>query len=95
MPQGNLQELIPIFVFAILMLVMFWWAVIRPTSLRQKKHQNLVDTLKVGDRVVTVGGMFGKIVNLGEKSLGVEIAKGVTVTFDRRAIRRKQEQEDF
>jgi preprotein translocase subunit YajC len=95
MHGSNLQQLVPALIFMVLMLAMFYWVVIRPTQIRQKRHQEMVARLKVGDRVITVGGIYGKIVNVGEKSLGIEIAKGITVTFDRRAIRRLQEEEDF
>lgn len=95
MQGANLQQLVPALIFVVLMLVMFYWVVIRPTQVRQKRHQDMVARLKVGDRVITVGGIYGKIVNVSDKSLGIEIAKGITVTFDRRAIRRLQDEEDF
>lgn len=82
-------------VFMLGLLVMFWWIVIRPTQSRQKKHQDLVKALAPGDDVITVGGIYGKIVKVHDKNIDVEIAQGVTITLDRRAIRRLQEQEDF
>jgi preprotein translocase subunit YajC len=91
----NWQQLAAPLVFIVLILGMFYWVVIRPTQVRQKKHQDLVKGLELGDRVVTVGGIYGKVVNLGEDSVGIEIAKGITVTFDRRAIRRLRDEEDF
>ena len=75
-------------------LLKFWWLVVRPTQSRQEKHKSLVEALKVGDRVVTAGGIYGKVMTVSEKKVGLEIARGLTVTFDRRAIRRYQDEED-
>jgi preprotein translocase subunit YajC len=76
-----------------LMLLMFWGLVIRPTKQSQQRHRDLVDSLKPGDRVVTAGGIYGKVMTVSETKVGLEIAKGLTVTFDRRAIRRFQDGE--
>lgn len=96
MPEGiEWQQLAAPAVFIVAMLVMFWWVVIRPTQTRQKKHKDLVDSLMPGDDIITVGGVHGRVTRAGDNSLDVEIAKGVTITLDRRAVRRLREQEDF
>jgi preprotein translocase subunit YajC len=89
------QQILAPIVLIILALLVFWQVVVRPTQTRQQKHQELVKTISVGDRVITAGGIYGRILNLGEKTVGLEIAKGITVTFDRRAIRRLQGEEDL
>ena len=82
-------------VFILAMLIMFWRIVVRPSQVRQRKHQDLVQGLMPGDDVITVGGIYGKITKVGDDSVEISIARDVTVKLDRRAIRRLQKQEDF
>jgi len=67
----------------------FFWMVVRPHKRRVAEHQKLMQDVERGDRVVTAGGLYGHIVGLQEKTVTLEIDKGVQVTLDRRAIRRK------
>lgn len=89
------HSLVAPIVFLVALLVMFWLIVIRPTNVRQRKHKELIESIVPGDKVLTVGGIYGKITTVGEKSLGLEIAKGITIRIDRRAVRRRQDEEDF
>ncbi|NSW54384.1 MAG: preprotein translocase subunit YajC [Armatimonadetes bacterium] len=95
MEQGNIGQLLIPLAFMIAMLVIFWIIVVRPTQGRQRKHQELVQGIMPGDSIITVGGIFGKVVSVRDKTIDLEIAKGTTITLDRRAIRRLQSQEDF
>lgn len=75
---------------SILMLVamgaIFYFLLIRPQSKRAKAHKELVESLAIGDQVVTAGGVHGKIVALQESVVTVEIAAGVKVKFNRASI---------
>jgi preprotein translocase subunit YajC len=71
------------------LLGLFFWLVVRPHKRRVAEHQKLMEDVQRGDRVVTAGGLYGYIVGLQEKTVTLEIDKGVQVTLDRRAIRRK------
>lgn len=86
MPQepSPAQSLIP---FA-LVVVVFWFFLIRPQSKKFKEHQEMVKALKKGDRVVTGGGIVGKIVKAAQDSetVEVEIAPGVNVEVTRATI---------
>lgn len=62
---------------------------------RQTEMQNMQSALGVGDRVVTVAGIHGTIVNARETQVEIEIAPGVQVTMDRIAIMRKATPEDL
>lgn len=90
----DLMKWLPSLLFVIAMMVLFWLVIIRPTSQTQKKHKELIDTIVPGDRVVTVGGIYGKVVRVGENSFDLEVAKDLIMTFDRRAVRRRQEEDD-
>ena len=82
---------LPQIIFLLALLVMFFWIVILPAKQRERKHQKIIDESKVGDKVVTAGGMYGTLRRVGEKSVDVEIAEGVVITLDRRAIVRQQD----
>ena len=78
MPGGlsaQLMQIAPI----LLMVVLFYFMLIRPQQKRAKDHQAMLSNLKRGDNVVLSSGMLGKIVRVEDKEVGVEIAQGVTV----------------
>lgn len=74
-PQGMLIQIAPI----LLLLVLFYFMLIRPQQKRMKDHQNMVAALKRGDSVVLSSGVIGKVVRVEDAEVGVEIAQGVTV----------------
>jgi len=76
--------LIPLVLLAVMYLLL-----IRPQQQRVKRQRMLVSSLAVGDRIVTIGGVIGDIVSLGDETAEVQIADGVVVTFLRPAINRK------
>ena len=86
---NNFRDLLPLIIFMVIMFVMFYYMVIMPARRRQKSHQILVATIKEGDEIISVGGVYGKIIKLRDESVDVEVAPGVKLKFDRRAIRRK------
>jgi preprotein translocase subunit YajC len=63
----------------LLMVVLFYFMLIRPQQKRAKEHQAMLANLKRNDTVVLSSGMIGKIVRVEDKEVGVEIAQGVTV----------------
>jgi len=72
-----------------IIVVAFYLLIIRPQQKRQKEHQALMASLVVGDRIVTIGGVYGTIQSLDDNRVGVEIAPGVVAEFDRAAIAKK------
>ena len=69
--------------------VAFYMLMIRPQQKRQKEHQALMASLMVGDRVVTIGGVYGTISSVDDGRVGVEVAPSVIIEFDRAAIAKK------
>ena len=83
-----LQKLgsLPIF---ILMFVIIYFLMIRPQSMQQKNHQKLLENLKIGDKVITRGGIVGKIVDIIGKNkdkLIIESSNGTKMTIVRSYI---------
>jgi preprotein translocase subunit YajC len=74
------------FIFILVMLVAMWFLLVRPQRRRQLDTQRLLDSLSVGQEVVTAGGLYGTITALEEDEARVEIADGVEVRVAKRAI---------
>lgn len=77
-------------VFLVLLAGVFYFFIIRPQSKRQKEQRDIIDSLKPGDRVITIGGIYGKIESLREDSVILKLESGVTVRFMRSSIAGKQ-----
>lgn len=78
---------------AVLILGIFYVVLLLPMRRRQKKVQEFLAALKVGDRVVTSGGIFGTIVKVEDDRLKIEIAERVKVDVSRNAVVGYQGQE--
>ena len=70
----------------VLILGIFYFLILLPMKRRQKKIQEFQDSLKVGDKIVTTGGIYGKITRVTDKTLQVEIADRVRVEMSRAAV---------
>lgn len=70
----------------ILMGGIFYFMLYRPQKQEQQKRQRMLDSLKKGDKVVTIGGMFGVITAISEKKVTLKLAEDVEVDFARSAI---------
>ena len=68
------------------LIIILYFFMIRPQMKRQKEHRKLVEALAKGDEVQTSGGMMGKITELGENFVKIEVANNVVVTVRRGAI---------
>jgi preprotein translocase subunit YajC len=73
-------------VFIVLIIVVFYFFMIRPQMKRQKELKNFRETLKKGDKIITNGGIYGKIMDVKEQTLTVEIADNVLVKVDKSAV---------
>ncbi len=73
---------LPLVLFA----VVFYFLLIRPQSKRQKEHKRMVDGLTKGDEVITLGGIAGRVTDLGDNFVLVEIAEGTQVKVRRAAV---------
>ena len=63
----------------VLVFVIFWFLLIRPQQKRMKEHQAQIAAVKKGDRVVTGGGLIGKVTKVGDSEVEIEIAPSVRV----------------
>jgi len=70
----------------IVMIVVFYFLLIRPQSKRAKEHRAMVAALEVGAEIATSGGIIGKVTEVSEQFLTVEIAPGVNVKVQRHTV---------
>ena len=79
-------EGIKTFVPLILMFVIFYFLLIRPQQKRQKEHKALLAGLKRGDDIITAGGVMGRITNVADTVVTVEVAEKVRIKVARGQI---------
>jgi len=81
-PADPLVSFLPlIFIF-----VVFYFLLIRPQSKKAKEHKQMVEALVKGDEVVTSGGLLGRITNVGDNFVELELGEGMKVKVQRQAI---------
>ena len=78
----------------VVMAALFYLLIYRPQAKAKRQREELDRSLDVGRRVVTIGGLHGEIIAIDADTADVEIADGVIVTFDRRAISATARPED-
>lgn len=83
-PQGG-NPLEMLFLFGILFVV-FYFLMIRPQMKRQKEHREMVGNLSKGDEAVTSGGLLGRVKEVGDNFVMMEIAKGIEVRVQKHYI---------
>jgi preprotein translocase subunit YajC len=79
---GSPSQLAPLLMM-VLFIGVFYLLLIRPQQKKAKEHQALVAKLAAGDEVVTTGGMLGKVTDVGETFITLEVAEGVRVKVQR------------
>jgi len=79
--------------FMVLMFVMFYFLIIRPQQKRAKAQQSMLSDLKRGDKIITIGGIFGIIEALDEKSIVIKTESGALLRLVRGGVAMKQEEE--
>lgn len=86
MAGGDMMAMINAIWPFILMGGIFYFMLWRPQKKEQQKRQNMLESLKKGDKIITIGGMYGTITNISEKKVTVEVAENVAINFVRSAI---------
>jgi preprotein translocase subunit YajC len=84
--EGTESNPLMSFLPLLLIIVVFYFFMIRPQMRRQKETRKFRESLAKGDKVVTTGGIYGKIVEVKEKHIILEIAKDVQIKVDKNGI---------
>lgn len=83
------------FIPFILIFVLFYFLILRPQQKQNRERKDMLKNVKRGDKILTSGGIYGKVVNVAENDLSVEIAKGINIQMSRSGVSAiiKQEKE--
>jgi preprotein translocase subunit YajC len=79
---SSLMSMLPL----LLMFAVLYFVMIRPQMKRQKEQKAMIDALTKGDEIVTVGGVLGKIAQIGDTQIGLEVANGVVIQIQRVSV---------
>lgn len=82
MQQGNMWGLI---IYCVVIMGILYLFMIRPNKKRMAEYQKMIDSIKIGSRVLAAG-IYGTVKKVNEKTLNVEIAKGVVIEVSKNAI---------
>ena len=70
----------------VVMVAIFYFLLYRPQKKQQSRRRAMLDSLKKGDQVITIGGIYGPIEEIGDKSLKLKIADGVVIEVVRSSV---------
>ena len=87
--QGGMSSFLMIG-FMVLVLAVLYFIMVRPQRKRMKEHQELLGELKSGDKVVTIGGIYGEIQSMSDDSVVLKIESGATIRISKNSIISKQ-----
>jgi preprotein translocase subunit YajC len=80
---GGAQSMIGTLLLPVLLLVVFYFLLIRPQNKRAKEQREMLSKVAAGDEVATTGGMLGKVVEVSDQFVSLEIASNVTVKIQK------------
>ncbi len=77
---------LPTILMFVAIIVVMWFFMIRPQRKQQKELQKFRDGLKKGDKIVTIGGIYGTVVEVKEKTLLIEVDSSVKLKVDKNSV---------
>lgn len=83
----------PTLILVVVLFIFAWFFLVLPSRRRQRQHQAMQDSVATGAEIITAGGIHGTVIEDGDEDVRLEIAPGVVVTLDRRAIAAVAEEE--
>ena len=81
--------------YIIMLVAVFWFLLIRPQQAQAKKRAEMLTALKTGDKVVTIGGICGKVAQITDNKIFVEVSDGIVVELLRNAISTVEVEEEL
>ena len=92
-PEGGEDggSILPLIVFLVLIFGFMYFAVIRPQRKRQKEHQQLVEELRRGDKVITSGGIYGVVEQVSDESVVIKVESGTMLRVAKSSLAGRRE----
>ena len=84
--MGDIQQILQTSWPILLMVVIFYFLLWRPQKKQQKERASLLGSLKKGQKIVTIGGIYGEIVELDDEKVKVQVSEKVELTFAHTAV---------
>ena len=84
--MGDIEQILQTSLPILLMVVIFYFLLWRPQKKQQKERASLLGSLKKGQKIVTIGGIYGEIVELDDEKVKVQVSEKVELTFARTAV---------
>ncbi len=84
--MGDIQQILQTSWPILLMVVIFYFLLWRPQKKQQKERASLLGSLKKGQKIVTIGGIYGEIVERDDEKVKVQVSEKVELTFARTAV---------
>lgn len=84
--NGGQQNPYGFWLMLLVMMVIFWLFMIRPQAKKQKELKKFRSTLQKGDKIVTIGGIYGKIVEVKETTVLIQIDENVKIKVDKASL---------
>lgn len=90
-PDGDASGQWTPIIFLGVLFAIFYFLLIRPQRKKQKDHQQLVEELKRGDKVITAGGIYGQIESISEDNVVIKVESGTTIRVARSSVAGRRE----
>jgi preprotein translocase subunit YajC len=85
-PQGEGGGMFSTLIMFSLIILIFYFMILRPQQKRQRERQKLLDSVQKGDKIITAGGVHGTIVGMEDKTVLVQVADNVKIKYEKSAI---------
>jgi len=89
-PEGGGTSITWLIIFVVLMFGLMYFVMIRPQRKRQKEHQQLIEELHRGDRVITAGGIYGQVESIDDESVVLKVESGTTIRVAKGSVAGKR-----
>jgi len=84
--QSTFDSLWPMLLFLVVIFGMFYFVMIRPQRKRQKEHQEMMQGLQRGDKIITAGGIYGTVESVSEDSVVIKVESGTTMRVNKASV---------
>ena len=83
---STFDSLWPMLIFLVLIFGMFYFVMIRPQRKRQKEHQDMIQGMQRGDKVITAGGIYGTVESVSEDSVVIKVESGTSMRVNKASV---------
>jgi len=86
-----MANIAPLLIILAIIFGMFYFLLIRPMRQREKRHDQMVEELQIGDKVITAGGIYGQVDRIDEDSVVLKVESGATIRVTKGGVIKREE----